>query len=115
MLPRRIPKAPKRTSRWRSQAHCSFVRSHECVVPGCHDRPIEVAHVRIGSGAGMGQRPDDFNVVSLCRAHHLEQHSIGETSFAAKHRIDLSALADEFSARSPRATEIRAEKAARNG
>jgi Protein of unknown function (DUF968). len=113
MLPRRIAKAPKRSSRWRSQAHCSFVRGHECVVPGCHDRPIEVAHVRIGSGAGMGQKPDDFLTVSLCRGHHAEQHAIGEASFALRHRVDLAQLADAFAAASPRASEIRAEKAAR--
>jgi hypothetical protein len=84
MLPRRIPKPPKRASRWRSQAHCNFVRSHQCVVIGCTGRPIEVAHVRVGSGAGVGQKPDDWNAVSMCQAHHSEQHRIGEVSFWTK-------------------------------
>ena len=109
-LPRRIPKEPKRTSRWRSTAHCNFVRSHECVVPGCTNRPIEVAHVRKGSGAGIGQKPDDWRTVSMCggvEGHHSEQHRIGEDSFEKKYQVDLAALANEFAAASPKALEIR--------
>lgn len=83
-LPARIRKEPKRASRWRSQAHCNFVRGHECSVPGCQSRPIEVAHVRVGSGAGLGQKPDDWNTVSLCRYHHAEQHRLGEWTFWQK-------------------------------
>ncbi len=107
-MPRRIPKPAKRASRWRSQAHCNFVRSHECSTPYCLGRPIEVAHVRIGSGAGMGQKPDDWNTISLCQFHHGIQHRDGEASFAKAFGIDLSALAAEFAAKSPKAAEIRA-------
>lgn len=110
MLPRRIPKAKKRSDRWRSQAHCAFVRSHECCVPGCDGRPIEVAHVRTGSDAGMGRKPSDWFTVSLCRDHHSEQHRIGEGSFAKAHGIDLHAQAAEFAAQSPKAADIRMEK-----
>lgn len=39
-LPRRIPRPAKRSTRWRSQAHLNFVRSHECCIPGCTGRPI---------------------------------------------------------------------------
>jgi hypothetical protein len=108
VLPRRIPKAPKRASRWRSIAHCNFVRSHFCCVPGCPGMPIEVAHVRRGSGAGVGQKPDDWNTLSLCRDHHAQQHRIGEQSFEQAHKIDMRRMADEFSARSPKAADIRA-------
>lgn len=107
MLPRKIPKTPKRSNRWRSQAHCSFVRGHECCVPGCPGRPIEVAHVRRGGGAGVGQRPHDFYTVSLCRDHHAEQHRIGEQSFERRHSIALADLAREFAEQSPKAAEIR--------
>lgn len=107
MLPRRIPKEPKRSSRWRSLAHCNFVRSHECCVPGCAARPIEVAHVRTGTGAGIGQKPDDFYTISLCRNHHAEQHRIGERSFETLHAIDMKELAYEFAKASPRALQIR--------
>lgn len=80
-LPPRIPKPKKRASRWRSQAHCSFVRSHACSVAGCDGRPIEVAHVRMGSRAGIGQKPDDWRTVSLCSHHHKIQHQMGEPRF----------------------------------
>lgn len=111
MLPRRIPKAKRRSERWRSQAHCSFVRQHECCVPGCVARPIEVAHVRRGSDGGMGKKPSDWNVLSLCRDHHSEQHRIGEESFEKRYRIDMRALADMFASVSPRALQIREAKA----
>ena len=99
-LPRRIPKEPKRASRWRSQAHCNFVRSHHCVMDGCCGMPIEAAHVRLGSGAGMGQKPDDFRVVSLCKFHHTRQHSVGEETlwreFSESGQGDVEELIDAF-------------------
>jgi hypothetical protein len=107
MLPPRIPKKPKRASRWRSQAHCSFVRSHYCIVPGCDRRPIEVAHVRLDSGAGIGQKPDDWRAVSLCRDHHAEQHRIGELTFW-DHVVQQSpeTVIAEFIKASPRRAQI---------
>ena len=104
MLPPRIPKKAKRASRWRSQAHCNFVRSHACCVPGCDGRPIQVAHVRMGSGAGMGQKPDDWRTVSLCAEHHRRQHNIGEPYFWRG--IDVEALIEAFIKDSPRRTQI---------
>lgn len=114
-LPERIRKEPKRSDRWRSQAHCSFVRSHHCCVPGCDGMPIEVAHVRSGSDAGMGRKPSDWFTVSLCCNHHSEQHRIGEAPFERAHGIDLHALAAQFACESPKAADIRREKAARHG
>jgi hypothetical protein len=106
MLPRRIPKPPKRATRWRSQAHCNFVRSHGCCAPLCGGRPIEVAHVRIGSGAGVGQKPDDWNTISLCRECHAEQHRLGERTYERKYGIDLAQIAAEFAKASPKRHEI---------
>ena len=103
-LPRRIPKPAKRASRWRSQAHASFVRSHECFVPGCTSRPIEFAHVRLGSGGGMGQKPDDWRGVSLCAEHHRRQHNIGEATFWQG--IDVEGLISAFIKASPRRAQI---------
>lgn len=112
-LPPRIPKKPKRASRWRSQAHCNFIRSHGCCVIGCTGRPIEVAHVRLGSGAGMGQKPDDWNTVSLCQEHHAMQHRMGEQSFWHSGNVSIShpdTLISAFCKRSPKAREIEAVK-----
>jgi 5-methylcytosine-specific restriction endonuclease McrA len=111
-LPPRIPKKAKRSSRWRSQKHCGFIRSHACSV--CHDTAgIEVAHVRNGSGAGMGQKPDDFHAVSLCKQCHQRQHSIGETTFWKGQNI--AALIDAFCRTSPMKREIAQIKKERGG
>lgn len=115
MLPRRIPKPPKRSSRWRSQAHCNFVRSHACSVCGS-TVAIEVAHVRLGSGAGLQQKPDDWRTVSLCRECHVTQHMDGEQSFWSDYQRKtgntIDGLIDAFCKASPKAAEIRS---VRNG
>ncbi len=113
MLPRRIPKPTKRASRWRSQAHAAFVRSHECCVPGCDGRPIEFAHVRMGSGAGVGQKPDDWRGVSLCADHHREQHAVGEATFWGDR--DIEALIEAFIKASPRRSQIEQAMRERRG
>ena len=102
-LPPRIPKKQKRASRWRSQAHCNHVRSHAC--SGCGiEQSIEVAHVRVGSGAGTGQKPDDWRAVSLCKWCHQSQHSIGERTFWGE--VDVEALVEHFIRTSPKRAEI---------
>lgn len=111
MLPRRIPKERKRSLRWRSPAHCTFVRTHECCVGGCSERPIEVAHLRNGTDAGMGRKASDFYTVSLCRHHHAEQHRQGEETFWKRIAWkDPHALAAEFCAASPKRREIEQAK-----
>lgn len=111
---RKIPKAPKRSSRWRSQAHCNHVRSHACVVCGC-DQPgmIDVAHVRIGSGAGISQKPNDWCTVSLCRDCHRRQHEVGERTFWLG--FPLAETMEAFIKSSPKRAEIMAERQARHG
>jgi len=106
-LPARLPKKAKRDGRWRSQRHRNFVRDHACSV--CHaTAPIEVAHVRLGSGAGMGQKPDDWRTVSLCRDCHQRQHNVGEATFWENATTaDVEALIDAFCKASPCAAEIR--------
>ncbi|WP_236672117.1 hypothetical protein [Croceicoccus sp. YJ47] len=53
----------------------------------------------------MGQKPDDFQTVSLCRECHAEQHREGERTFW-KNR-PLNALLEAFQKASPKAQEIR--------
>lgn len=109
MLPKRIPKPAKRESRWRSPAHCNFVRSHACSVCGS-TAAIEVAHIRLGTGTGMAQKPDDWNTVSLCKECHASQHHVGERTFWEAAKIDPIALAAEFAAASPKAADIASVK-----
>lgn len=112
MLPRRIPKSAKRASRWRSQAHSSFVRGYACAM--CDSTAnIEAAHVRMGSGAGMGQKPDDWRMVPLCGGPdgcHAAQHRLGEETFwfeyRAGHGQDVERLVAELIRHSPKRHEI---------
>lgn len=111
MLPARRPKKEKRSSRWRSQAHLSFVRSFHCAIPGCQDVPIEAAHVRLGSGAGLGQKPHDWRAVPLCKFHHTSQHAQGEDTFWQTYKVasgqTVDDLIEELCKASPRAPQIR--------
>ena len=107
MLPPKIPKKAKRSARWRSQKHCNHVRSYSCVK--CEDTAgIEVAHVRKGSGAGMGQKPHDYLAVSLCKACHQKQHTQGEDTFWKGHNI--AAILEAFQHASPCRREIEAHR-----
>lgn len=105
-LIRKVPKAPKRSTRYRSQAHCNHVRSHACVVCDAA-APIEVAHVRLGSGAGMGQRPDDHRTVALCKSCHQRQHTVGEQTFWQGR--DVEAIIHAFRTTSPVWHKIKAD------
>ena len=108
-LPARIPKPAKRASRWKSQTHLKFVRGFACSRCGSTAN-IEAAHVRIGSGAGIGQKPDDWRAVSLCGPNgdnagcHATQHYLGEKTFW-KGR-DVEALIRAFIQASPKRREI---------
>lgn len=117
MLPKRIPKRAKRETRWKSPSHRDFVRSHACSMCGCQEA-IEVAHVRIGSGAGMSQKPDDWRTASLCKDCHQSQHTVGERTFwndyMQRHGQTVEDLLDSFSKASPKAQEIRQAKRDRN-
>jgi hypothetical protein len=100
-LPARIVR-PRRAREVRSfPAHRAWVRRHFCSVPGCLNLPIECAHVRGGTDGGQGLKPSDRWTISLCRAHHQEQHRIGEAAFEARYAIELLALAEAFASRSP--------------
>jgi hypothetical protein len=62
---------------------------------------VDFAHLRSATNAGMKQKPHDAFGVSLCRAHHIEEHKLGGKTFSQKYGIDLWALAAEFVRRTP--------------
>jgi hypothetical protein len=115
MLPPKVPRKPKRASRWRSQAHMSFVRGHACAFCG-ETTNVHAAHVRNGSAAGIGQKPDDWRAVSLCggdfehRGCHGLQHAMGEQSFWRRYREVVGQSVDDliasFIKASPKRREI---------
>jgi hypothetical protein len=113
-LPPRQTKKAKRSERWRSQQHLRFVREFHCAILGCQGVPIECAHVRIGSGAGMGQKPDDWRVVPLCKHHHIQQHTIGERTFWQNYERstgqDVEDLIQAICNASPKARDIAIRK-----
>jgi len=81
--------------------HRRWVRAHSCCVPDCFATRVEFAHLRNATNSGTARKPHDAFGVSLCRAHHQEQHRIGMVSFSRKYQIDLWELAGEFARRSP--------------
>lgn len=110
MLIRKIAKAPKRSSRFRSQKHLNHVRSHACVVCDA-EAPIEAAHVRLGSDGGMGSKPSDFYAVPLCGGAtgcHQRQHTVGERTFWQGR--DPQAIMGELIRTSPARREIEAHR-----
>lgn len=111
MLPPRLTK-PRREKRIRCPGHLKWLRGFACSVKGCDRRPIEAAHVRVGTNGGTGLKPDDGWAVSLCAHHHAEAHRIGERSFEAKYQIDLKELARAFVRQSPHRRKLLAAERA---
>lgn len=77
--------------------HISFIKTLPCIV--CLTRRnIEAAHVKMGNplygkSEGGTLRPNDVFTVSLCAAHHDEQHSMNEAEFWKALDIDPLKLA----------------------
>lgn len=63
----------------RNKKHLEFIRSLSCCV--CGSIPCDAAHIRKGTGGGMGMKPGDDCVIPLCRSCHMGQHRTGEVSF----------------------------------
>jgi hypothetical protein len=111
MLPRKLPKEKRparpridigrRAGPIRCAPHLKWVRTHRCCVPGCENRDIVAAHVRTGTDGALSVKPGDQWTLSLCFTCHAQQHAIGESSFEAKHGIDMKDLAREFARLSP--------------
>ncbi len=76
--------------------HRRWVKSHACCVRGCQNTRIDFAHVKSWGSGGQ-----DWQAVSLCRNHHVEQHAIGIETFAEKHGVDLWQRAADFASRTP--------------
>ena len=98
-------RTPNRTGRFKSQKHRDHVRTFACSNPDYKDgRPIEVAHVRMGTDGAMGRKPSDYFTVSLCKPCHARQHQQGEETFWRGHNI--AAIMQAFCETSPAKYEI---------
>ena len=99
----------------RSDTHRAFIRKHECVLFGnpvspCDlDHAIEAAHFRSAANSGTGMKPPDEFLLPLCRAHHSEQHAIGQRAFELRYGISMRQKALAYALESPdRAIKARA-------
>lgn len=72
-----------------SNAIFDKIRTQPCLV--CGSRNVDVCHVKSrGSGGG----DEWFNVMPLCRIHHIEQHSSGIITFSQRYIAVSSYLYD---------------------
>lgn len=71
--------------------------------------PIEAAHLRLGTGGGMGLKPSDRWILPLChRCHNADQHQRGEVTFYRKLGIaDPKAVCDGLARKSPHWPKLR--------
>ena len=106
LLPQRIDRSRKEPDGRTCAAHRAWVRRHHCCVPGCRQLPIECAHVRSGTDGGIGLKPSDRWVISLCVSHHMEQHRIGEPRFQRRYGLDLLQVAALFARQSPHRSKL---------
>lgn len=105
MLPARRPAPAKKPStkgpKIRFPAHLRWVRAHVCSVSDCNEAKTVAAHVRTRTGGGMGKKPPDWWVLSLCNSCHYHQHNVGESEFETVTNLDMRTLAIEFAKASP--------------
>ena len=86
----------------RSGKHLQWIRTQRCVVfTGLCEGPVQAAHVRVGTDAGLSAKPSDNWTIPLCHRHHQMQHSIGERSFSTMFELELKRLALNYAKRSP--------------
>ena len=54
----------------------------------------------------MGMKPSDRWTISLCAECHRKQHQWGEGTFERHHKINMKALAEAFTAKSPHKAKL---------
>jgi hypothetical protein len=62
--------------RLRGKAHLRFVASQPCLL--CGRSPSDPHHLRFAQPRAMGRKTSDEFVVPLCRAHHRQNHEVGD-------------------------------------
>lgn len=85
---------------YESEARVQWVKTLPCVVPFCHEGPIENAHT--GIGGGMGYKGPSSEIFPCCQRHHHELHAYGLAWFEGEYGIGMVLLRQ-----AAEATEIR--------
>ncbi len=76
----------------RDEAHRKFIATLPCLVSRVHGR-TQCAHIRSGTGGGMGIKPSDEFCVPLSVEEHAKQHRIGESKYWGEHLPNAIAIA----------------------
>jgi hypothetical protein len=76
-----------------TKPYIEYIRSHCCIV--CGEPTVDADHLQT---RGMGGRKKkgtvtnmdiDFSCIPLCREHHTERHSVGNTGIVSKYNINV--------------------------
>jgi hypothetical protein len=88
-LPRRRKKRrfARKPSASRSEQYKAWIRTLECLVPGCQLHPVQAAHT--GTDGGMAIKASDWSCVPLCEFHHLLYHQHGKHEFEERYLLYL--------------------------
>jgi hypothetical protein len=62
--------------RYRDKTHLRFVALQPCLV--CGRVPSDAHHLRFAQPRALGRKTSDEFVVPLCRAHHRQNHQVGD-------------------------------------
>jgi hypothetical protein len=81
--------------RHRDKTHLRFVALQPCLL--CGRSPSDPHHLRFAQPRAMGRKTSDEFVVPLCRAHHSQNHQVGdEVSWWKQNGIDPVPVANRL-------------------
>jgi hypothetical protein len=81
--------------RLRDKTHLRFVALQPCLL--CGRSPSDPHHLRFAQPRTMGRKTSDEFVVPLCRAHHSQNHQVGdEVSWWKQNGIDPLPVANRL-------------------
>jgi ERF superfamily len=81
--------------RHRDKTHLRFVALQPCLL--CGRSPSDPHHLRFAQPRAMGRKTSDEFVVPLCRAHHSQNHQVGdEVSWWKQNGIDPLPIANRL-------------------
>jgi len=64
---------------YRSKKYLEWIRQRNCLIKGWGSSIAH--HVRMGAGAGMGQKPSDYWTLPLSTDEHHKLHHMGEKAY----------------------------------
>ena len=101
-IPRTIPGPAAEPDERKHPKHLEWIKKQRCLLHGgeCGGQVVP-HHVRNGTGAGTGLKPDDRWTVPLCFWHHDRLHREGWRTFERVYNVNLRSEALRLAERSP--------------